>query len=92
MVEVTRIVTSFEGEGKIIRNAKQAVNSPDVFQELVYIENNYIFLLDILKDIEDKKHSINTIVEKLKNIRLYQDDLRIKEYIIKRLHVGDILK
>ena len=49
-------------------------------------------MLDILKDLEDKKHSINTIVEKLKNIRLGQDDLRIKEYIIKHLHVGNILK
>ena len=75
IVEVTRIVNSFEGEGKIIKNTKQAVNSPGVFQDLVYIENNYIFLLDILKDLEDKKHSINTIVEKLKNSRLDQDFL-----------------
>ena len=68
MVEVTRIVNSFQGEGKIIRNAKQAVNYPVVFQKLVYIENNYIFLLDILKDLVDKKLSIDTIVEKLLKI------------------------
>ena len=92
MVDVKLIVNKFVGNGKLVADAKNAVNSEEVFAELVYIERNYMCLLDILEGLEEKKFSVQTIVKKFQEMQFGEDKENIKDYIFKRLNVGDILK
>ena len=70
MVGVKLIVNQFICNGKLVTDAKNVVNSEEVFSELVYIEINYMCLPDILEGLVKKIFSVKHLLGSFKKFNL----------------------
>lgn len=82
---VRDIVNGYEGDGKIIDNAKAAVNCASVAESLMKIKRDYEDLPKLIQKFESAKFSISEAHAELHNINLHEDSARIGGYLKKRL-------
>ncbi|KAF7701715.1 hypothetical protein CDIK_0577 [Cucumispora dikerogammari] len=60
---VRNIVSSFEDNDVIVHNAKIAVKAETLHNDLIYIQKNYGFLRDIIKQSEEKLFRIEDAIK-----------------------------
>ena len=65
LVEVRRIINSFEGNGILVRKAKDAVNDEGVARSLTAIQRDYSNIPQMIKKVESSKY---TMLEAYKDI------------------------
>ena len=54
-----RIVNSFEGNGILVKNAKNAVNNDGLTEQLVMIERDYKILVELVRKADSSSYSIS---------------------------------
>jgi hypothetical protein len=91
-IEVKKIVNVFKNDGSIVEKAKLAVNNTDVKAELLNLELNYFFLLDLIEKSSLETYSIENALEDIKNIKIKDDVCDIESYITQRINKSDNIK
>lgn len=86
---VRTIVNSWDGDGILIRRAKEAVNDPDAANQLFQIFKCYSEISKIIIKLESSELGIAEAVELL-NIDFKEDPCEIRKYISRRLESNDI--
>ena len=85
LLEVRKIVNSFEGNGVLVMKAKAAVNSDSVASSLVKIQRDYMELPKYIMKMENSKYSIREAHADITALDLKQDCVKIMPYIRKRM-------
>ena len=86
---VRQIVSSFDDDGIIVSRVKEAVQSADLHNELVELEN-YKPLLSLLDRCEASIFSICHASEALSQLQFGLDPVNIGQFISKRLQKNDL--
>ena len=89
LLEVRKIVESFEDDGVIVEKAKQAVKGAELDIQLAEITRCYASLLPLLKKMEAKNYSIFKAYSDLRALNVKDDKCCIGEYINRRLIAND---
>ena len=76
---------SFEGNGKLVTNAKSALNAPGLANQLMQIKSQYSCLIELIEQSESREFSIRTAQTKLAELNFGEDSCSIREYIDKRM-------
>lgn len=88
--EIRRIVNEFEDDGKIVKNAKNAVNQESLPQSLLKITSQYKPILEAINTCESNTFSIKKAFDVLCNLNFGNDDCEIKNYIDRRMAKSQI--
>ena len=86
LVQVLRIVNSFEGNGILVRKAKDAVNDEGVARSLATIQRDYSNIPKMIKKVESSKY---TMLEAYKDIT--KADFKCWHYAIPKKRIDKML-
>ncbi len=92
LLEVRKIVNSFEGDGVLVTTAKAAVNSDSVATSLVKIQRDYMEMPQYITKMENSKYSIQKAYTDITDLDLEQDCVKIMPYIRKRMEKNSDVK
>jgi hypothetical protein len=85
LVRVCEIVNGFDGDGIIVRCAKEAVNKVTLAQSLAQIQRDYMCIPKLISKLESSKCTMIAAYNDINNIDFKQDCVHIGEYINKRM-------
>ena len=83
--QVRAIVSSFEEDGKIVRNAKEAIESQSLAHNLMVIKTEYAPLLNLINRCEFRGYSIIQAFKDMNELDFGNDSCHLKDYISKSL-------
>lgn len=83
--EIKAIVNDFQGSGKIVENAKDAVSNVNLAQDLMLIQKCYSCLIKYVEDSESVNYSIEDGYKTLQTVDFGSDPCEINKYIEKRV-------
>lgn len=83
--KVRDIVNSYEDDGKIVENAKAAVNCTSIAESLMKIKRDYENLPTLIEKFEAATFSISEAHADLHNLNLQGDSAQINDYLKRRL-------
>ena len=90
--EIRNIINDFEDDGKIVKNAKTAVNQKSLPKSLFEISSQYKSILDAINASESNSYSIEKAFGILCNLNFGNDNCELKNYIEKRMSKSEIPK
>lgn len=86
---VKSIVNAWEGDGILVRRAKEAVNDPEAANQLFKIFDCYSDISKIIPRLECSELGIKEAVDMM-NMNFKEDPCNIKEYMTRRMNLNDI--
>lgn len=89
---VRTIVSSIEGEGIIVKKAKEALQSNNISQQLREIFSYYLQIKDLIMYSERSDSTIDDLYFKIKSLSFGNDPCQIKDYVEKRLQKNEIAR
>ncbi len=91
LVDVRKIVLSFEDDGKIVKDAKDAVMDKNLAKDILTIMREYGWILKLLKNCENISYTIDDAITSIGNVIIKNDVVGIMGYIKERLLKNDIM-
>lgn len=88
--QVCEIVGQFEGDGLIMKKAKQAVAQPGLPVSLMELKRSYASLADLVIQFESDKMTIESAYRQVQALDLGVDPCQVKLYLHKRLEKNEI--
>ena len=85
LVEVRRIVISFEGNGILVRKAKDAVNDEGVARSLTAIQRDYSNIPKMIKKVESSKYTMLEAYKDITEADFKSDSAGIMPYLKNRI-------
>ena len=85
MPAVRDIVSQFESDGLLVKNAKDSVSAAGLERDLMNIKVCYSPLVDILNKMESTQYTIQHAYNDLNNLNLQGDPASVHLYLKKRL-------
>lgn len=89
-IEIKKIVEKFQNDGIIVENCKIAIKSTNLKHQLLELELNYFFLIDLIKKSESINYTIEMAIKDLEEIEIQNDTCNILNYVKKRMENSDI--
>ena len=92
LVEVRRIINSFEGNGILVRKAKDAVNDEGVARSLTAIQRDYSNIPQMIKKVESSKYTMLEAYKDITEADFKSDSAGIMPYLKQRIKKNGDLK
>ncbi len=91
LVDVRKIVLSFENVGKIVKNSKDAVMDINLAKDILTIMREYGLILKLVKNCESISYTFDIAITSIGSVIIKNDVFGIMGYIKERLLENDIM-